>query len=46
MYGQPQTPQQQQHPQMTQQYRPQQEQQGGIDDQDADGEQEYGASGV
>ncbi|KAK5134928.1 hypothetical protein LTR08_006019 [Meristemomyces frigidus] len=36
-------PAQQQHPQMTQQYRAQ-EQQGGVDDQDADGEQDYGAN--
>jgi hypothetical protein len=38
-----QQPPQQQHAQMTQQYRP--EQQSGVDDQDADGEQDFGANG-
>lgn len=42
MYQQPQQPPR--HPQMAQQYRPQ-EQQGGVDDQDAEGEQDYGANG-
>lgn len=43
MYQQPQQPQQ--HPQMTQPYRPQDQQQGHVEDPDADGEQDYGGNG-
>lgn len=39
-----QPPPPQQHAQMTQQYRPEQ-QQSGVEDQDADGEQDFGANG-